>query len=130
MGKLVLVLCDGLRDDTARTQMGYLEHTVAVRRASRMTALAELPLVAAVLRGHPRVGCAEHGVTTNHLPRRSVLPNVFGLAVAAGRTTAAAAYYWFSELYNGAPFDDDADREVDDPKRTIQHGLLPSRVDA
>ncbi|MBW3601429.1 MAG: alkaline phosphatase family protein [Actinobacteria bacterium] len=124
MGKLVLVLCDGLRDDTARTQMGYLEHTVAVRRASRMTALAELPTLSRPCYEaiHAGVGCAEHGVTTNHLPRRSVVPNVFGLAVAAGRTTAAAAYYWFSELYNGAPFDDDADREVDDPKRAIQHG--------
>jgi Type I phosphodiesterase / nucleotide pyrophosphatase len=117
------VLCDGLRDDTARTQMGYLEHMVATRRAARMTAIAELPTLSRPCYEaiHTGVGCAVHRVTTNQLPRRSVLPNVFGLAAAAGRTTAAAAYYWFSELYNGGAFDDD-DREVDDPRLAIQHG--------
>jgi arylsulfatase A-like enzyme len=36
--------------------------------------------------------------------------------------TAAAAYYWVSELYNRAPFDWIDDREVDNEKLSIQHG--------
>ena len=38
------------------------------------------------------------------------------------RVTAAAAYYWYSELYNRAPYDRVDDREVDDPSLPIQHG--------
>jgi hypothetical protein len=41
--------------------------------------------------------------------------------VRHGRTIAAA-FYWFSELYNRAPFDPVDDREVDDTSLLIQHG--------
>ena len=44
------------------------------------------------------------------------------LARDAGKVTAASAYSWFSELYNRAPYDIVADREVDDPALAIQHG--------
>jgi predicted AlkP superfamily pyrophosphatase or phosphodiesterase len=42
--------------------------------------------------------------------------------VRAGRSTAAAAYYWFSELYNRSPYNHIDDREVDDDSLLIQHG--------
>jgi predicted AlkP superfamily pyrophosphatase or phosphodiesterase len=42
--------------------------------------------------------------------------------VEAGKTTAAAAYFWFSELYVRVPYDRIEDREVDDPSLFIQHG--------
>ena len=64
----------------------------------------------------------EHGVVSNHVVRRSTKPNVFQSAVEAGKTTAAAAYYWFSELCNRASYDPIDDREVDDPALLIQHG--------
>jgi len=65
---------------------------------------------------------SEHGVTNNKIVRRSIMPNVFEQAVTKGRTTGAAAYYWFSELYNRAPYDYVTDREIDDPTQWIQHG--------
>lgn len=37
-------------------------------------------------------------------------------------TTAAAAYHWFSELYNRTPFDAARDRHTDAPELPIQHG--------
>jgi hypothetical protein len=35
MGKVVLVVSDALRDDTAAQQMGYLEHLVETELATR-----------------------------------------------------------------------------------------------
>jgi hypothetical protein len=71
---------------------------------------------------HTALPVMEHGVVSNHVVRRSTQPNVFQSAAEAAKTTAAAAYYWFSELYNRAPCDPIDDREVDDPALLIQHG--------
>jgi len=61
-------------------------------------------------------------VTSNRVVRRSTKPNIFQAAVDSGKTTAAAAAFWFSELYNNAPYDMLNDREVDDDSLSIQHG--------
>ncbi len=71
---------------------------------------------------HTGVPVSRHGVTGNAVVRVSTMPNVFALATAHGLTTAAAAYYWFSELYNRAPFEPVDDRQVDDAALPIQHG--------
>lgn len=124
MGKVVMVVSDALRDDTARAQMGYLQHLVEARRATRFTVVAELPTMSRPLYEtlHTGVPVSVHGVTNNLVARRSTMPNVFEEAVQHGRTTGASAYGWFSELYNRAPYDRIADREVDDPALGIQHG--------
>lgn len=124
MGKVILVVSDALRDDTARNQMGYLQHLVEARRATRHTVLGELPTMSRPMYEtlHTGVPVSVHGVTNNQVVRRSTMPNVFEQALRHGRTTGAAAYWWFSELYNKAPYDPAADREVDDPALPIQHG--------
>jgi len=124
MGKVVMVVCDALRDDTARAQMGYLQHLVEAGRATRFTVVTELPTMSRPLYEtlHTGVPVSVHGITNNLIVRRSTMPNVFEEAVKHGRTTGASAYGWFSELYNRAPYDRIADREVDDPALGIQHG--------
>ncbi len=124
MGKVLMVVSDALRDDTARHQMGYLQHLVEAGRATRYTVVAELPTMSRPLYEtlHTGVPVSVHGVTNNLVVRRSTMPNVFEEAVRHGRTTGASAYGWFSELYNRAPYDRIADREVDDPALGIQHG--------
>jgi predicted AlkP superfamily pyrophosphatase or phosphodiesterase len=124
MGKVVLVVSDALRDDTAAQQMGYLEHLVETELATRYTVIAELPTMSRPLYEtiHTGVPVTEHGVITNQVVRRSRMPNIFQAAVGQGRTTAAAAYWWYSELYNKVPYDPISDREVDDPALLIQHG--------
>jgi predicted AlkP superfamily pyrophosphatase or phosphodiesterase len=119
-----MVVSDALRDDTAASQMGYLEHLVESKRATRYTVIAELPTMSRPLYEtlHTGVGVSEHGVTNNRIVRRSTMPNVFEQAVKNGRSTAASAYYWFSELYNHVPYDYVTDREQDDPHAAIQHG--------
>ena len=124
MGKVVMVVSDALRDDTARHQMGYLQHLVEAGRATRYTVVAELPTMSRPLYEtlHTGVPVSVHGVTNNLVVRRSIMSNVFEEAVRHGLTTGASAYGWFSELYNRAPYDRIADREVDDPALGIQHG--------
>ena len=124
MSKVILVLSDALRDDAAQQYMGYLEHLVESRQATRYTCVGELPSMSRPMYEtvHTGVVSSEHGVTHNNVVRRSTMPNLFDLARDAGKVTAASAYSWFSELYNRAPYDIVLDREVDDPALAIQHG--------
>ena len=104
--------------------MGYLGHLVETRRASLYQVTGELPSMSRPMYEtiHTGLPTIEHGVVSNAVVRRSTKPNLFELAARAGKTTAAAAYYWFSELYNRAPYDPIEDREVDNPALPIQHG--------
>lgn len=122
--KVILVLVDGLRADTAMHEMGFLEGMVAHGRASRQVMLCELPSLSPTLYHTIHTGLPPqvHGITSNDIVRVGEHDNLFSLARAAGLRTAAAAYSWFSELYNHTPFDPVMDREVDDDSRAIQHG--------
>ncbi len=122
--KVVLVLSDGLRYDTAVDGMGFLGHLVEVKLASLYKVIAELPTMSRPMYEtvHTGLPVTEHGVVSNQMVRRSNKPNIFQSAVEAGKTTAAAAYYWFSDFYNRAPYDPLDDREVDDESLLIQHG--------
>jgi predicted AlkP superfamily pyrophosphatase or phosphodiesterase len=124
MGKVIFILCDALRYDTAVASMGFLGHLVEARRASLYKVKGEIPSMSRPMyeTTHTGLTASEHGIVSNLVVRRSTQPNVFQAAVQAGKTTAAAAYFWFSELYNHAPFDRVMDREVDDPSLLIQHG--------
>lgn len=124
MARVILVLSDGLRDDVSRECMGFLEHLVETHRAHRWTVIAELPTLSRPLYEtiHTGLPPAVHGILSNQLVRLSAKPNLFGLAHAAGMTTAASAYYWFSELYAAATYDRVLGRELDDPACAIQHG--------
>jgi hypothetical protein len=65
---------------------------------------------------------AHHGITANSLLRLSKSENIFSLASAAGKTTAAVAYSWFSVLYNAAPYVPTQHQETNDPAKPIQYG--------
>lgn len=104
--------------------MGFLGHMVEAKRASLYKVVGELPSFSRPMYEtiHTGLRTIEHGIVSNAVVRRSTQPNLFGLAVQAGKITAAAASCWFSELYNRAPFDPIEDREVDDASLPIQHG--------
>jgi predicted AlkP superfamily pyrophosphatase or phosphodiesterase len=124
MGKVILILSDGLRYDTAVASMGYLGHLVEVKLASLYKVVGQLPSISRPMyeTTHTGLPASEHGIVSNLVVRRSTKPNVFQSAVQAGKVTAAAAYWWFSELYNRVPYDKVMDREVDDDSLLIQHG--------
>ena len=125
------MLSDGLRYDTAVESMGYLGHLVEIKLASLYKVIGELPSVSRPMYEtiHTGLSASEHGIVSNLVIRRSNQPNIFHSVTEAGKTTAAAAYYWFSELYNRAPFDQIEDREVDNDSLLIQHGRFYTQDD-
>lgn len=124
MNKVILILSDALRYDVAKANMGFLGHLVETRQASLYKIIGELPSMSRPMYETIHTGSpsSENGIVANSIVRLSNMPNVFQTVKDAGKVTAAAAYYWYSELYNRAPFDLIDDREVDDENLTIQHG--------
>lgn len=122
--KVILVISDGMGYDAAVNGMGFLMHLVERKLASLYKVLGELPTLSRPMYEtiHTGAPVSEHGIVSNGIVRRSKMSNIFELVVQTGKTTAAAAYYWFSELYNRAPYDSINDREVDDEALLIQHG--------
>jgi predicted AlkP superfamily pyrophosphatase or phosphodiesterase len=131
LSKVILVLSDGLRYDTAVAGMGYLGHLVEAKLASLYKLTGELPSISRPMYEtiHTGLPVSVHGIVSNQVVRTSLQPNIFRLARDAGRVTAAAAYCWFSELYNRSPYDRIEDCEVDDPSLPIQHGRFYTRDD-
>lgn len=124
MSKLILIVSDAMRYDAAVRGMGYFGHMVEWKLASLYKVTGELPSLSRPMYEtiHTGMPSSAHGIVANSVIRKSTQPNVFQLATENGKSTAAAAYFWFSELYNRAPYDVIEDREVDDPDLWIQHG--------
>ncbi|NEQ95859.1 MAG: alkaline phosphatase family protein [Cyanothece sp. SIO2G6] len=124
--KVILIILDGLGFDVAQTSMGYLGHLVETNQASFYRVQSELPSLSRPLYEVLLTGTSSsvNGITANDVVRLSHQDSVFHLAQRQGLTTAAAAYSWFSELYNQAPFDWITQREQHDPNRPIQHGIF------
>lgn len=129
--KVAFVLSDALRYDVAVNGMGFLMHLVEQKMANLYKVIGELPTMSRPMyeTTHTGVPVIEHGIFSNYVVRRSKMPNIFQLAVEAGKTTAAAAYCWFSELYVHAPYDPIDDKEVDDSSLLIQHGRFYTQDD-
>jgi predicted AlkP superfamily pyrophosphatase or phosphodiesterase len=124
MAKVIMVVLDGLRYDVAKASMGYLNHLLEVSKAACFKVQSELPslsrpLYEVLLTGTPS---SVNGITGNQTVRLSNQKSVFHIAREQDLVTAAAAYYWVSELYNRAPFDRIEDREQHDATKAIQHG--------
>jgi len=64
------------------------------------------------------------GIVNNQVARNSNQKSVFSLARQAGLTTAAAAFHWYSELYNCSPYDAVRDRHTQDTEQLIQYGCF------
>ena len=128
MSKVILVLSDALRYDTALEQMGFLGHLLEEKLATLYKIIGELPSMSRPMyeTTHTGLPVITHGIYSNYVVRRSNQPNIFKSVRDAGKTTAAVAYSWFSELYNHAPYDIIEDREVDDEDLLIQHGRFYS----
>ena len=131
MAKVILILSDALRYDVAKDNMGFLGHLVESKLASLYKIIGELPSMSRPMYEtiHTGVQSSVHGIVANSIVRRSSMPNVFKSISEAGKTTAAAAYYWFSELYNRAPYNRIDDKETEDGSLAIQHGRFYTEDD-
>ena len=124
--KVILVVLDGLAYETAEQCMGFLQSLKAQGTGTLYKVQCELPsksrpLYETILTGVPPV---LSGVVHNEVIRNSNQQSVFSLARQAGLITAAAAFHWFSELYNRSPYDAVRDRHTVDPEQLIQYACF------
>lgn len=124
--RVVLIVIDALRFDTACSHMGYMQHLVESEVAARYEVRSEVPalsrpLYETILTGTPPI---VHGIHSNRTVRLSTQQSLFHLAKSNGKKTAAAAYHWVSELYNSAPFQVMQDRIQLDTELPIENGLF------
>ena len=126
MNKLIFILIDGLRRDTAFAHMGFMEHLLESGMAARYTVQSELPSLSRPLYEVLMTGTKviANGIVSNEVRMLSTQESVFKLARQSGLTTAAAAYCWFSELYNKVPFNPITDRFQNSEELPIQHGIF------
>ncbi|RDI36927.1 alkaline phosphatase family protein [Falsibacillus pallidus] len=124
--KLIFIMIDGLRFDTAIDNMGYLHHLVEKGLASRYKVISEVPamsrpLYEVLLTGTPPY---RNGITSNHIVRLSKEESIFHLTKKNGLKNATASYHWVSELYNSAPFNPMKDRIQVNQDKAIQNGIF------
>ncbi len=122
-GKVCLVVVDGLRNDTARTDCGYLMSAVEAKQAQVWTMLACLPTISAPLYEtiHTGMAPADHGLLSNESIRPSPHPNLFSALKAAGKITGVVAHSFFHTLYGGSSFDAFDHVEINDPNAAIPY---------
>jgi len=126
--RVIFVLLDGLSARTAQACMGYLESLREAGRAFGASIRCELPALSRPLYHCLLTGQrpAESGLVHNTCRQAVPAQSCFHLASAQGRITAAAAFYWFSEIVNSHPFAPERERVTGDPAFPIQHGLFYS----
>jgi len=126
VNKTILVVLDGLAYQTATQCMGFLHALKEQGAATVYKMQCELPsmsrpLYETILTGVPP---AISGIVNNKVARNSNQKSVFSLARQAGLTTSAAAFHWYSELYNCSPYNSVRDRHTQDPDKLIQYGCF------
>ncbi|WP_066567077.1 alkaline phosphatase family protein [Snodgrassella sp. CFCC 13594] len=124
MNKVILVVLDGLNADVAIHAMGFMQALCEQKQGRFYTLSCELPsmsrpLYECILTG---VEPAKSGIYNNRINHLSQQKSIFHYARESGLRTAAAAYYWVSELYNHTPFDAAQDRHVANEALPIQYG--------
>ncbi len=124
--KVILIVLDGLAYKTAEQCMGFVQALSEQDRATLYKVQSELPsmsrpLYETILTGVPP---SVSGIVHNQIVRKSNQKSVFSLAREAGLSTAAAAFHWFSELYNESPYNAIRDRYTVDTEQLIQYGTF------
>src|SRR5690348_4151171 len=117
--KVIYIIIDGLKYSTACDYMGKLEHLIEKNQAARYKVRSELPaesrpLYEVLLTGIPAY---QSGIVSNNVVRNSNQKSLFHLTKENGLRNAAAAYLYFSQLYNHVPFDRVHDLEQDDESK-------------
>ncbi len=126
VNKTILVVLDGLAYETAMQCMGFLHALNEQRVATAYKMQCELPSLSRPLYETILTGItpALSGIVNNQVARNSSQQSVFSFARRAGLTTAAAAFHWYSELYNCSPYDAVRDRHTQDTEKLIQYGCF------
>lgn len=130
MGKLVLVILDGLGYAQARRLLGNIEGWVARGDAQVWKMLAVLPTTSGPCYASIHTGVApqQHGVLSNDHLINVTQADIFSQARQAQRGTGAVAHSFFSTYFQRAPYDTVRDMEIDDENMPIQHARFYSML--
>ncbi len=103
MTKVIMVLVDGLRFDTAVARAGYIEQLVVKEKAAKYKIQCEMPSISRPLYETVLTGLSPdvHKTTTNVYSGPSEFENLFGITKKNGLINATASFMWVSELYSG-----------------------------
>ena len=124
--KVILIVLDDLAYKTAEQCMGFLQGLKAQGTTTLYKMQCELPskyrpLYETILTG---VSPVLSGIVHNEVTRNSNQQSIFSLARQAELITAAAAFHWFSELYNRSPYDAVRDHHTEYTEQLIQYGCF------
>ncbi len=122
--RLIFVLIDGLRDDVAKSRLGFVEGLVDEGIACRSHVQSVLPSLSRPCYASIFTGMTplKHGITTNDSTQRLTHDNVFDLIAESGGTSAVAGYHWMSELFSRGSFDYLRDCEQENNASGITYG--------
>jgi predicted AlkP superfamily pyrophosphatase or phosphodiesterase len=126
VNKTIFVLLDACQYAVGTEYLGYLEHLIDYKQGAKYRVKGELPsmsrpMYTTLMTGLPTY---QHGIVSNDTVRRLECESVFSLCKQAGGTTAAAAYFWMSELFRHAPFLKPDDRIQLSPEGDIDYGIF------
>lgn len=123
--KTIFILLDGCGFDVATENLGYLEHLVSNGKGGKFRVMGELPSLSRPMYETLMTGMPvyKHGITNNLVVRKSNQLSIFDLCIEHKLSTAAAAYFWMSELYVKAPFQPMTDRIQLNTEEKIEHGI-------
>lgn len=126
MTKLVFVLLDGCSATVAQECMGYMGALTSAGQAQYVQHTCALPALSRPLYHCILTGLlpSQSGIVHNTHWQPHPAPTIFHKARAKGLITAAAAYYWMSELCNHTPYSAARDRLTIDCDLPLSYGLF------
>ncbi|MGL4534295.1 MAG: alkaline phosphatase family protein [Fusobacteriaceae bacterium] len=122
MKKLILILIDGLGEHQEE-KIGYMKALEESGKSKKFILKSELPSLSRPLYETILTGVipVESGIVNNAINKMSKEESVFSQAKKKGLKTAAIAYHWIHELYNGE-FNKDRDIEIENIEKNINFG--------
>lgn len=100
--KIILILCDGMRADTAFEEFGYVNSICDDGIGIKTISIVDNPSVSRTNYEtlHTGVPSSIHGITSNLITTKSKMDNnVFKNLTKSGKTTAVVGSSWFYDLY-------------------------------
>ena len=123
MNKLVFVLIDGLNGTAANNMRFATRLAVSLRSGTYLAAMPPLsrPAYTTIFSG---VDPEMHGITSNDCKKAAPVNNFFRQMQSSGKKCAAAAYFWFYELFNAGNFLLNCHRHIDRKDMPIRNGFF------
>jgi predicted AlkP superfamily pyrophosphatase or phosphodiesterase len=126
----VLIVIDGLRRDTAQEHLTAPSRLIAAGRGLYLPMTSHMPTNSRPSYNTISTGVPspQNGTIDNDDVRPVTIPSVWTVARSHGLTTAASAYFWWSELFNSLPFREERQIYTEDSDGGIQHGFFYPRA--